>query len=57
MTMQENGNLVEIFDAMGIKALVGDFILGVEGRITPEEAAKRILEGLKEREKEKENNT
>ena len=50
MTMQETSNMVEIFEAMGIKAMVGDFILGVEGRITPQEAARRILEGLKEKE-------
>ena len=52
MTMQENSNLVEIFDAMGIKASVGDFILGIEGTITPEEAAERILADLKEKNNE-----
>ncbi len=49
MTMQENANVVEIFDEMGLKSSVGDFILGVEGRITPAEAAKRILNALKEK--------
>ena len=46
MTMAENANLVRIFESMGLKAQVGDFILGLEGDISPEEAAKRILEGL-----------
>ena len=50
MTMQENSNLVRIFEALGIKGSVGDFILGVEGSITPQEAAERILEALKEKE-------
>lgn len=49
MTMQENGNLVDILDAMGLKAQVGDLILGIEGRITPEETAKRLLEALKDK--------
>lgn len=41
MTMQENANLVELLEAIGLKDHIGDFILGVEGRISVEEAARR----------------
>ena len=44
MTMQENANLVELLEAIGLKDHLGDFILGVEGRISIEEAARRINE-------------
>ena len=47
MTMQENSNLVQIFEELGLKANVGDFILGIEGTISPQEAARRILEAFK----------
>ena len=49
MTMQENANLVEIFDKLGISAGLGDFILGVEGRISTDEAAERLLRVLREK--------
>ena len=44
MTMQENGNLVQIFRELGMEDCLGDFILGVEGILSPEEAAERIKE-------------
>ena len=47
MTMQENANLIELLAAIGLKDHIGDFILGVEGRITIEEAAKRCNEARK----------
>ena len=51
MTMQENANLVELLEAMGYKEHIGDFILGVEGRISIEEAAKRCNSDKEEKAK------
>ncbi len=51
MTMEENSNLVKILEAMGLKEYVGDFILGIEGTISPEESARRLMEAIKEKEK------
>ena len=45
MTMEGNANLVELLEALGLHDHIGDFILGVEGRITIEEAARRCLSG------------
>lgn len=53
MTMQENSNLVKILEAMGLKAYIGDFILGIEGTISPDESARRLLEAIKENNTEK----
>ena len=47
MTMQENGNLAEIFVKMGIKEELADFFLGIEGFISTDEAAQRIMEAMK----------
>lgn len=44
MTMQENANLVKLLRAIGLGDKIGDFILGIEGSITIEEAAKKITE-------------
>ena len=50
MSMQEISNLVEILDAMGLKAQVGDLIMGIEGKLTPREVAKRLLEAMQDQE-------
>ena len=47
MTMQENANLVELLRALGYEESLGDFILAIEGRITIEEAAKKLKENQK----------
>ena len=44
MTMQENSNLVQIFRELKMEDCLGDFILGVEGTISPKEAAEKIKE-------------
>jgi len=49
MTMQENSNLVQIFQAMGLTDSLAAFILGVEGTISPQEAAERIMKEIEEK--------
>ncbi len=44
MTMQENANLVEIFRGLNMENCLGDFFLGVEGRISTQEAVEKIKE-------------
>ncbi len=53
MTMQENGNLVEIFRGLGMEDCMGDFILGLEGRISPQEAVEKIKEKKEIRDRNK----
>ena len=52
MTMQENSNLVKLLRALGMEDSLGDFILGIEGSISIEEAAQNILAKKKEKEDE-----
>ena len=47
MTMQENSNLVQLFRELNIEECLGDFILGIEGTISPREAAEKIKEKIK----------
>lgn len=41
MTIQENTDLPELLDAIGLKDHIESFVLGAEGRLSIEEAARR----------------
>ena len=51
MTMQENSNLVQLFRELNMEDCLGDFILGIEGTLSPKEAAERIKEKKEIRDK------
>jgi hypothetical protein len=50
--MNENANFIEILRMLGWTGeQINDFMLGIEGRVSLEETARRILEVEKEKEK------
>ncbi len=52
MTMSENANMAELFRSIGwTDEQIVDFLLGVEGRISIEEAARRIKQNSDSKDK------
>ena len=53
MNMTENANLVELLWELGFQGdEVGNFLLGIEGRLPVKEAARKIKEEQERRKKE-----